>query len=203
MKLPARRAGGCLGPAPVPAAMGFHTFDASEADRLEDPARFEYLSVDELLALFDPEGVVLDLGSGSGFYTDRVAPRADRLCAVDVQPAMHARYRTRGVPAGVHPVTAAAAALPLRDGAVDRALSTMTYHEVASDAVHAELARVVRAGGLVGVADWTRAGAGAAGPPLEERYTAVEARNAFETAGFTVERAEDRRETFVLRARRD
>lgn len=182
--------------------MGFHTYDVARADALEDPGRYEYVSVDELLALFDPGGRVLDLGSGTGFYTDDVAPYVGTCYAVDLQPAMHARYREKGVPGNVELVTAAAAALPFADGALDAAVSTMTFHEFATRDSCAELARAVRPGGTLCIADWSRNGTGEEGPPRSERYDVDDAVGMLTAAGFTVDRADERRETFVVRARR-
>jgi ubiquinone/menaquinone biosynthesis C-methylase UbiE len=183
--------------------MGFHTYDPSRADNLEELGRLEYVSVDELLALFDHEGVVADLGSGTGFYTDYVAPHADTVYAVDVQPEMHDYYREKGVPANVEFVTAEAGDLPLGNASLDGAFSTMTYHEFASDAALSELRRVLAPGARVGIADWSRAGEGEAGPPRSERYALADARQAFADAGFTVEHGSERRETFVLSASRE
>jgi len=180
--------------------MGFHTFDAGKAANLEDTARLEYVSVDELLALFDHRGAVADLGSGTGFYTDYVAPYPETLYAVDVQPAMHEFYREKGAPANVSFVTAEVAELPFGDDSLDGAFSTMTYHEFAGETAHAELARVLAPGGRVGVADWSREGKGESGPPRSERYALADAREAFEQAGFAVEYGNERRETFVLSA---
>ena len=203
--------------------MGFHTYDVDRADGLEDDSRFRYLSTDELLALFDPRdgraddereplGAVADLGSGTGFYTDEVAPYVDRVYAVDAQPEMHDYYREKGAPDAVEFVTAGIADLPFADGDLDGAFSTMTYHEFADvaareedapeDAALAELARVLRPGARLGIADWTRNGEGREGPPREERFALADAVGALEANGFAVEYADERRETFVVRARR-
>ena len=181
--------------------MGFHTFDVSRADRLEDDSRYRHVSVDELLALFDPEGaVVADLGSGTGFYTDDVAPYAERVYAVDVQAEMHDYYRRKGAPGNVEFVTAEVSDLPFEGGALDAAFSTMTFHEFASEAALAEVARVLADDGRFGVADWSAGGLNEAGPPLDERYDLADAVGMAEAAGLTVERGDERRETFVLRA---
>lgn len=139
-----------------------------------------------------------DLGSGTGFYTDDIAPYADRVYAVDVQPEMHDVYREKGVPENVELITAEAADLPFSDNELDAAFSTMTYHEFANEAALAELARVCAPGARVGIADWSREGEGKEGPPTTERYTREEAVEAFIEAGFTVARSSERRETFVL-----
>lgn len=183
--------------------MGFHTYDVGNADALDDPSRFRFLSVEELLSLFDPRGTIADLGSGTGFYTDEVAPHAETVYAVDVQAEMHDHYRQKGIPGNVSVVTAEIDDLPFEDGALDGAFSTMTYHEFASDGALTELARVVAPGGSVGIADWSRNGAGTEGPPTSERYSLADARQAFTgNEGFTVEQGDERCETFVLSARR-
>jgi len=184
--------------------MGFHTYDPERAPALEDESRYERVSVEELLGLFDPDpddGVV-DVGSGTGFYTDDVAAHVGTVCGVDVQPEMHVRYREKGVPENVALLAASADALPFRSGRVDAAFSTMTYHEFATPDALAELFRVLVPGGRVGVADWTRAGPGDDGPPLDHRYDVSTAADAFRAAGFDVERATERHRTFALAARK-
>ncbi|XVH31357.1 class I SAM-dependent methyltransferase [Haloferacaceae archaeon DSL9] len=179
--------------------MGFHTFDLERADALDDPSRFRHCSAEELLALVSPSTAdrVLDIGSGSGFYTDVIAPNVERLYALDLQPEMHGYYRERGIPDSVTPITAIADALPFRADALDAAFSTMTYHEYATDDSLAELARVLRPGGRVVTVDWIRSGPGEAGPPADERFELGDAVGAFEGAGFRIARATRRHETFV------
>ena len=65
-----------------------------------DPSRLEtQLSEHDLarlLALRGDEDVV-DLGSGAGFYTDRIAAlTTGTVYALDIQPEMHEFYRSRG-----------------------------------------------------------------------------------------------------------
>jgi len=182
--------------------MGFHTYDADRAANLEDPTRFRYCSREELLewlgASVRSDAVVADLGSGTGFYTDEVAPYVERIYAVDVQEAMHDHYRAKGVPETVELVTAEVADLPLADDALDGAFSTMTYHEFAGDDALAELRRVLAPGAPLVTVDWSADGEGAAGPPTDERYDRERALAHHEDAEFAVERAASRPETFVL-----
>ncbi|ELY53747.1 class I SAM-dependent methyltransferase [Natronococcus jeotgali] len=192
--------------------MGFHTFPMERADALEDPSRYRFCSREELLELLAPtaEDVVADLGSGTGFYTDDVAPFAGTVYAVDVQSAMHDRYREKGAPETVEFVTSEVSALPFADDELDGAYSTMTHHEYANpldadsagdespgDAV-AELARVIRPGGRLVAVDWSADGTGEDGPDLGERYSLEEAVAQLEAGGFTIESARDRPETFAL-----
>ncbi|WP_435181978.1 class I SAM-dependent methyltransferase [Halorussus sp. AFM4] len=205
--------------------MGFHTFDPASADRLEDESRYRYCSREELVAALDlgdgRDATVADLGSGTGFYTDDVAPFAGEVRAVDVQSEMHDLYREKGVPENVELVTADIGDLPFADGELDAAFSTMTFHEFAGGG-HAEggegdeddsgsrggdaggeieVARVLRDGGRFVVADWTAAGDGEDGPPVAERYDRDEAVALLEGAGFDVLRADERPETFFVVAR--
>jgi len=180
--------------------MGHHTFDPAKADRLEGPERYRHVSAEELLGALALDGTetVLDVGSGTGFYTDDVAPAAGRVLAVDVQPAMHGLYREKGIPDNVFPVTAVADALPFVDGGIDAAFSTMTYHEFATSEALAELARVLAPGGRLVVADWSGDGPGEAGPPVAERYTPAEVREHFAGSGLALRRLDERPETFLF-----
>ena len=177
--------------------MGFHTFDADRADRLEDATRFRFCSREELLEPLPREdATVLDLGSGTGFYTDEIAPFVGRVLALDVQQEMHDRYGEKGIPSNVSPVTANAESLPFDSGAVDGAVSTMTFHESTTLESLAELARVLTDGGTFVVVDWSREGTEDSGPPVDERFSGERARELLGEAGFTVESTVERSETF-------
>lgn len=181
--------------------MGHHTFDPKMADRLEDAARrYRYLSMEELVGALQPseDAVVADLGSGTGFYTDDVAAFAGTVYAVDVQEEMHAHYREKGIPENVELVTAKVADMPLETGTLDAAYTTMTYHEFASAEALEEVRRVLKEGAPFVVADWSSEGTGEVGPPTDERYSKDKAVETMEDAGFCMERADERTETFVL-----
>jgi ubiquinone/menaquinone biosynthesis C-methylase UbiE len=99
-------------------------------------------------------------------------------------------------------VTADVSSLPFEDDELDAAFSTMVYHEYAAEAAFEELARVVRPGGRVVTVDWSKTGTGEDGPPTDERFGLGDAVSAFETHGFDVTEATNRRETFVCVARK-
>ncbi|SFR31041.1 MULTISPECIES: class I SAM-dependent methyltransferase [Halorubrum] len=183
--------------------MGFHTFDADRAERLDRPDRYRWVSAEELVGPLIEGGVevVADLGSGTGFYTDDVAEHAETVYGVDVQSEMHEYYREKGAPDNVDLVASDVADLPFADGEIDGAFSTMTYHEFASPEAIDEVARVIRSDGRLVVFDWSADGGGDHGPPVDERYPVSDARDALAEAGFDVERAETRTETFALVAR--
>jgi ubiquinone/menaquinone biosynthesis C-methylase UbiE len=183
--------------------MGFHTYPVERADALRDPSRYRFCSREELLEALALDGTetVADLGSGTGFYTDDVAPFAEHVYAVDVQAAMHDQYRDAGIPANVETVTAEVGDLPFDDGALDAAFSTMTYHEYASERALTELHRVLAPEGRLVTVDWSSNGAGDAGPSTDERFDLEDATQAHEAAGFAVVERRSRPETFVLVAR--
>ena len=184
--------------------MGFHTFDVDRADKLEDESRYRYCSREELVAALDPEpeDALADLGSGTGFYTDDVAPFVGEVRAVDVQSAMHELYREKGVPENVELVTADVSDLPFADGELDGAFSTMTFHEFAGDGSLDEIARVLADGACFVTADWSANGGGESGPPVAERYDRDEAVEMLESAGFEVVRGDERPETLFVVAQR-
>lgn len=181
--------------------MGHHTFDAARADRLEDPKRrYEILSAEELRWAVDAAGkdLLLDLGSGTGFYTDVIAGDAGLVYAVDIQRQMHDYYRDKGVPSGVELLTAGVEELPLATASLDAAYATMTYHEFASADAIEEIARVLEPGGRLVLVDWAATGTGDRGPPLTDRFTAEAAADTLGAAGFEIEHVAVRPETFLL-----
>lgn len=184
--------------------MGFHTYPVERAEALEDESRYRYLCRDELIAMLEPadDETIVDLGSGTGFYTDDIAPFVEHVHAVDRQEGMHDIYREKGVPPNVSLATAGIAALPFGDGTLDGAVTTMTYHEFYRPEALVEIRRVLSAGGRLVVADWSRNGSGESGPPVDERYALEPTLERFVDAGFEIDYAVERPETFVLVATR-
>lgn len=183
--------------------MGFHTFDADRADNLEEAQRrYRVLSAEELIWALSPDGdeSVVDLGSGTGFYTDDIAPVVDHVYAADIQERMHDYYREKGVPENVDLVTSGVDDLPLADDSLDAGFSTMTYHEFASDQALKEITRVLKPQGRLVIVDWAASGTGNRGPPVAERYSADETVEALREHGFTIEFEGVRSETFVVTA---
>ena len=181
--------------------MGHHTFDASQADRLEDPARrYCIVSTEELRWALDAseDAAVADLGSGTGFYTDDVAPHVGTVHAVDIQESMHDYYRGKGIPENVELVTSGIESLPLATDSLDSAFSIMTYHEFASADALGEINRVLKPNGRLVIFDWAATGTGDRGPPLEERYTAQAAVDRLGESGFAIEHSAVRPETFLV-----
>lgn len=180
--------------------MAFHTYPLERAEALEDQSRYRFCSREELLGALDPSptDVVADLGSGTGFYTDDVAPFVEQCYAVDVQAGMHEFYRQKGIPGNVTPLTAAVDSMPLENGELDAAFTTMTYHEFSTPAALEEVRRVLTDDGLLVVVDWSSDGGGEEGPSLDERFNLNVAREQLTDAGFTEIDGRTRPETFIL-----
>ena len=181
------------------------TFPVHKAEILNDERRLASLSEDELLALLDLSGDehVADLGSGTGFYTDRIAAHTTgTVYAVEFQPEMQARHRERDVPPNVSLVLSDVDDLPLAAGSIQRATSINAFHEAHSEEGLARVARALATGGVFVVVDWRRAPeAGARGPRLEHRLTKEEAL-AILAPWFAPIRAYDLDDYFVVVVRR-
>lgn len=175
-----------------------HTFDVERADRLDDPSRYQFCSRDELIARIGSAERVLDLGSGTGFYTNDVAPHVSQVIALDLQGGMHDRYREKEVSPSVRMLTGHAEWLPVTTDSVEVVYSTMTVHEIATPSAIREIRRVLDSGGRFVAVDWSAAGEGEAGPPIEERWDARSTAEWLREAGFGITHCEERPETYVV-----
>ncbi len=104
---------------------------------------------------------VLDVAAGNGNATLAAARRFADVTSTDYVPALLARGQERATAERL-PVTfreADAEALPFADGTFDAALSTFGVMFTPNQAqAAAELCRVVRKGGRIGLANWTPGG---------------------------------------------
>jgi SAM-dependent methyltransferase len=92
---------------------------------------------------------VLDLAAGTGALTRGLLAAGVAVTAVEPDPGMLAELRRRlpGVPA----VTGRAEAIPLADGSVDAVMVATAFHWFDQDRALAEIVRVLRAGGVLGI----------------------------------------------------
>ncbi|SKC66007.1 class I SAM-dependent methyltransferase [Krasilnikoviella flava] len=108
----------------------------------------------EALAWLLPAGArdVLDLAAGTGKLTERAVDLVDNgthVVAVDPSAAMLAELAARLPGVATHRGTAEA--IPLGDASVDAVLVGQAWHWFDGDAAAAEVARVLRPGGTLGV----------------------------------------------------
>ena len=143
---------GRLSPRPCPYAM---------AGALEMPGRRLVAGPRRVLAAFgvDAGQTVLEIGTGTGFYSIEAARRVGRqgrLVCLDLQADMlrHARARMAAVGASADFVRADAGALPLRAACIDHAVLITVLGEI-PDRPRAlgEIRRVLRAGGRLSVSE--------------------------------------------------
>ena len=159
--------------------------------RLNDVARLDSqvseADLAHLLALRGTEDI-LDLGSGTGFYTDRISPlTTGTVYALELLSEMNEHYRERGLPGNVQllqgDMTAlqfsAAGAEPsagaLAPCSVDVAITIATWHEIGGRLDVPGLAKALRPGGRLIVFDWRKDPASwDNGPPEDVRYSTDE-----------------------------
>lgn len=157
-------------------------FSPHRAHVLDNEARLSLVDEPTMMRLLALEGDedIADLGSGTGFWTNRVAGwTTGTVYAVDAQPEMHEKHRAHGTPRNVHFVLGDLDELPLPALSVDRAFSVSTFHEAHKPGGLARLAAALRPGGRVVVADWRRSEGGIEyGPPMRFRLTKEEAADA-------------------------
>lgn len=163
-------------------------FDPSRFQRLNDPQRLlTEVSEHDLARLLELDGgeEVLDLGSGTGFYTDRIASlTTGTVYAVELQPAMNEHYGERGIPQNVRliagditalPFSAAPGEIGLEPASVDVACSIATWHETGDKLDLTGLVKILRPRGKLVVIDWRRdPESWECGPPGDIRFTKEE-----------------------------
>lgn len=111
-----------------------------------------------LAGLAPRQRLVVDLGTGTGDLLPYLAPRAERVVAVDFSGAMLRKARARlaeGEARHVHFVRGELEALPLPDGVADGVVASLVLHHTArpAEAVR-EMARVLRPGGRLVLVDF-------------------------------------------------
>lgn len=144
---------------------------SSERARSFDRAAVEYErgrpgwppAVLDLLPVAD-DATVLDLGAGTGKLTRVLADRYARVIAVE--PLAELRAILAGRVSDAHVRDGRAEAIPLEDAAVDAVFAGQAFHWFATDEAVAEIARVLRPGGVLALL-WNHS---AEPSPLPEAY---------------------------------
>lgn len=154
-------------------------FPKHHASRLNDTRRLhDQVSEQDLARLLDLRGSedVADLGSGTGFYTDRIAAlTTGTVYALEIQPELSSAYRERGVPTNVRLVLGDMTALSLPPASVDAACTIAAWHEIGGRLDLPGLLEILRPQGKLIVIDWRRdPDSWESGPPADLRSTKEE-----------------------------
>jgi ubiquinone/menaquinone biosynthesis C-methylase UbiE len=145
----------------------------SELARSFDRAAVEYerarpgypAALLDLLPL-GPEAEVLDLGAGTGKLTRVLVARYRRVVAVEPLDGMRAILEQ--VVPGAESLAGSAETIPVADASVDAVFAAQAFHWFANDHAVAEIARVLRPGGLLALV-WNES---TDPSPLPEAYRA-------------------------------
>ena len=168
--------------------------DAEKAEELEDESRYRFVSREEILEHVSEDDVVIDIGSGTGFFTDDIADVVEKVYAVDFQEQMHRHYRDKGVPENVELLQGKASEIEIQ---ADIIVSIFSFHEIEQEKALETFSRVLEDGGKLLMFDWSSRGSAECGPPPEKRLNAESA--AKKIGGFfEVEEAVERRDTFKV-----
>jgi len=164
-------------------------FDPKRWRKLESDERRERMNPGKLLDALGLTGSerLLDIGCGTGFFAEALAPACGELVGVDRSEQMLAMFRGKPGFDALTNVTlrhAMADALPVEDGTVDVAFHVCLLHEVPDvPAFHAEIMRALRRGGRLVAIDW-HARETEGGPPLDHRIPEEQGREWMIRDGF-------------------
>jgi predicted methyltransferase len=159
---------------------------------LEDPARDAYQKPHEVLMALAlrPGEAVADIGSGSGYFSLRLAAHvgpSGRVYAVDVDPDLVRHLNRRVREAGLDNLRSVLADPDdplLPDASVDRFFVCDTWHHIADQAKYLGLMKkMLRPGGEVVMIDFKKE-ATPMGPPLGMRIARGDLVRQMEGAGF-------------------
>lgn len=165
-------------------------FNPERASRLDDPARFEYLPVEDVANLLDVPagGKLLDFGTGTGTYAielARVRPDVE-VVALDEQPEMLDLLRAKPAAAelrNLKPVLPDAVGAYL--GKIDRVLALNVLHELGDESLR-KLKALLGPGGRALFIDWNAEVERPHGPPADHVYSPAEGRQRLEQMGFKI-----------------
>ncbi len=93
---------------------------------------------------------VVDLGAGTGKFSRLIASLGHDVVAVEPDPEMLAILEAAGTGERVSPLLGSAESIPLGAASVDAVVAAQSYHWFDTEEARAEIARVLRPGGVFG-----------------------------------------------------
>lgn len=171
-------------------------FDPSQVDKLENPARRQYLPPAEVVAALklEPGWQVADIGAGTGYFALSLAEAVGgvgRVFAVDVEPKLLGHIREKLAAAGVENVElihGEASQTGLASGSCDCVFYANDWHEFDDHAaVLKEALRLLKPQGKIAILDWRDDVESVQGPPLHHRIPLATVRQELIAAGLVPE----------------
>jgi SAM-dependent methyltransferase len=127
----------------------FENVDATDYDELRPTYAPEAIRWVAERARLEPGSLVIDLAAGTGQLSRRLVPLGVRVVAVEPAANMRAVLATN-LP-DVTAVSGTAEAIPLDDGQADAVVVGNAFHHFDAEAAFAEIRRVLRANGSLGL----------------------------------------------------
>lgn len=163
-------------------------FDPEMAARAwDDPARDAWQMPDRVLAALalKSDQVVADIGSGTGYFTVRLARSAAKVYGSDIEPDMVSYLDKRAAREGLKNIVAikASADSPNLPEPVDLILIVDTYHHIGNrEAYFRRLATSLKPGGRIAIIDFKPDSPD--GPGKEFRFTPEQIEAEMSAAGY-------------------
>ncbi|MDP4552524.1 class I SAM-dependent methyltransferase [Alkalihalobacillus macyae] len=168
-------------------------FKPSNADRLLDPKRREFISPEQVLTELDVKTTdyIADLGAGNGYFTLPLAEAAQKVYAVDIEKQMLDLLRKRvSETAGTNNIDYVLSSLEeinLPTSVADKAVAAFVVHEVPDlKKAFQEFKRIIKPGQKLLILEWEAIEMDM-GPPIDERISSAKMKQIFEENGLKPE----------------
>ncbi len=188
-----------------------HKFDPSQAHKLENPERTQWLPPHEIIGRLElePGWQIADIGAGTGYFAlpmARAVGSQGQVLAVDLEPALLARIQAKLTGSdiiNVRCVQGEASSTGLAAASCHCAFYANVWHEFDDHgAVLEEALRILKPAGEIAILDWRPDVAPDHGPPIAHRLSAAQAMASLQSLGFEKTRAENiAKYTWLVRAR--
>lgn len=169
-----------------------YKFPAEKFEKLESTDRYDSMKpVERLRAVGIQQGDrVLDIGSGTGFYSRAAAQlvgNTGKVIGIDILEEMLERARELGLESNLEYRMSEEATFPVEDDSMDWAIMTNLYHELERpEHFIKEIHRILKKSGSVYVTDWLPKEQ-EDGPPVEHRIDPSVMIDDFEKFGFKLQ----------------